>query len=62
MITQKMSNKPNEKILDRLIKKIPLGRVGNPEDLKGAIIFLASDASEYVTGTDIKVDGGFAII
>jgi len=55
-------NKPNEKILDRLIKKIPLGRVGNPEDLKGAIIFLASDASEYVTGTDIKVDGGFAII
>jgi NAD(P)-dependent dehydrogenase (short-subunit alcohol dehydrogenase family) len=39
--------------------RIPLGRPGQPNDLDGTVVFLASDASEYVTGQIILVDGGF---
>lgn len=49
-------------VLARLVKKTPLRRVGHPEDLIGALIFLASDASRYVTGQNIIVDGGLTII
>ncbi len=38
--------------------RIPLGRHGQPQDLDGAVVFLASDASAYVTGQTILVDGG----
>ena len=43
---------------DALIAKTPLGRHGQPEDVAGAAVFLASDASAYVTGQVILVDGG----
>lgn len=39
----------------------PMGEMGNPDDLKGAVVFLASEASRYVTGTELKVDGGYTI-
>lgn len=39
---------------------VPLGRVGEPEDLAGPILFLASDAAAYVTGTSLIVDGGMS--
>ncbi|KAL1876588.1 hypothetical protein VTK73DRAFT_9252 [Phialemonium thermophilum] len=39
--------------------KIPMGREGEPKELKGAYLYLASDASSYTTGTDITVDGGY---
>lgn len=45
-------------VRDSLASKAALGRIGQPEDLMGAILFLASDASSYVTGTSIRVDGG----
>ena len=37
-----------------------MDRFGNPEELSGAILWLASDASSFVTGTEIAVDGGFS--
>ena len=39
----------------------PLGRLGQVEDLKGAIVFLASDASDFMTGHDMIIDGGYTI-
>ncbi|KAL8911684.1 MAG: hypothetical protein Q9172_007628 [Xanthocarpia lactea] len=41
--------------------KIPMGREGEPHELKGAYLFLASDASSYTTGTDIICDGGYCL-
>ncbi len=44
--------------VQRTCNRIPLGRTGTPEDLGGAVVFLASDASDYITGEMIFVDGG----
>src|SRR5262249_45697510 len=46
---------------DEIITRTPAGRFGEPEELAGTAIFLASRASDFVTGTIIYVDGGFAI-
>ena len=44
-----------------LSERIPLGRRGNPTDLDGAVVFLASAASQYVTGQTLLVDGGISV-
>lgn len=38
------------------------GRLGDPSDLKGAVVYLASDASKYTTGSEVVVDGGYTCI
>jgi gluconate 5-dehydrogenase len=45
--------------LEYINKQTPLGRVGNPDDLKGAVLYLASPASDFVTGQTLFVDGGW---
>jgi gluconate 5-dehydrogenase len=47
-----------QEMADRLIPRIPLGRYGSDQDLKGLIVFLASAASDYMTGQYVIVDGG----
>jgi len=46
---------------ERVLSRIPLGRLANAEDVADVVTFLASDAARYVTGTVIAVDGGYAI-
>ena len=45
-----------------MLAKVPLGRYGEPEEVVGAVVFLASDASTYVTGSSIVVDGGLTCV
>lgn len=49
----------DEKTLSYIVSKTPLGRTGDPIDLKAALLYLASPASDYVTGQTIFVDGGW---
>lgn len=44
---------------NEVLQQIPLGRIGTPEDVVGAILFLASDAAGMITGDSLKVDGGW---
>src|ERR1700680_4436365 len=49
-----------EERLKALSKVVPLGRLGTPDEIAKAVVFLASDDSSFVTGTELFVDGGFA--
>jgi glucose 1-dehydrogenase len=49
---------PTKKLLEARDKDIPMNRHGTPEEIAGVAIFIASDDSSYITGEDIKVDGG----
>ena len=44
-----------------MTSQVPIGRIGQPEDVAKAAVFLASDASRYMTGHELLVDGGLTI-
>ncbi|QZY54301.1 oxidoreductase [Crassaminicella profunda] len=54
-------NQP-KKFVEKYSKKTPLKRMGNKAEMNGAIVYLASDASKFVTGHNLAVDGGWSII
>lgn len=63
-IVTELTNRAREEIpglYERVLGRIPAGRWGEPDDLGGTALFLASDASNYVTGVSIPVDGGYSI-
>jgi NAD(P)-dependent dehydrogenase (short-subunit alcohol dehydrogenase family) len=53
-----MTDKIPEKVVDKLLPMVPLGRWGQPEDVANAVLFLLSEMSSFMTGTVIEVAGG----
>jgi len=58
-IETNMTRATMEKGETHILPHVPIGRFGLPEDLKGAVLFLSSAASDYITGTILFVDGGY---
>lgn len=52
-------NNQDDEFLEQYTKRIPIGRMANENELNGAIIFLSSDASSYITGINLLIDGGW---
>ncbi len=53
------SDKAPRELVDRLKTRSPMGRMGRPEELQGAVVFLTSSASSYMTGQNLVIDGGW---
>ncbi|MEH7507076.1 3-oxoacyl-[acyl-carrier-protein] reductase [Priestia megaterium] len=60
-IATDMTDKLNEEVQAEMLKQIPLASFGQPEDVANTVAFLASDASRYITGQTIHVDGGMVM-
>ncbi|MFM5892971.1 MAG: SDR family oxidoreductase [Novosphingobium sp.] len=54
------TGKPKEVIMDKLARQIPLKRVGHPDDIANGVLYLASDESRFMTGAELKLDGGIS--
>ena len=55
-------NNQDKQFIENYNKRVPIGRLANPDDIIGAIIYLSSSASQYVTGSNIVIDGGWTAI
>ncbi|MDP3011128.1 MAG: 3-oxoacyl-[acyl-carrier-protein] reductase [Candidatus Hydromicrobium sp.] len=60
-IDTEMTKKLSDKIKEKLMEQIPIGRLGSVDDVAKTALFLASDDSNYITGTVINLDGGMGI-
>ncbi len=54
--------KDHPQFIERLAKKVPLGRVGHADEISGAVVYLASDASTFTNGNILKIDGGWTVM
>lgn len=54
-----MSEEEAQKFLERIVGSIPMGRMGDPIDIANGCLFLASDESNYITGSELVIDGGY---
>lgn len=61
MIDTDMTQVLSEGVKEAMVKQIPLGKAGNPEDIANAVVFLASDKASYITGQVLNVDGGMVM-
>ncbi|MCB8923800.1 MAG: SDR family oxidoreductase [Ardenticatenaceae bacterium] len=59
-LTEILQSMP-QKILDGMVARTPLGRIGDPRDIANAYLFLASDEASYITGQTLRVDGGIVV-
>ena len=48
-------------VIEQIEKETPLGKVGQPKDLDGLILYLSSGASDFMTGSELMIDGGYSI-
>lgn len=62
MIATAMTDKLNDKQREAILSRVPAGRLGAPDDVAAAVVFLASNEAAYVTGATIHVNGGMAMI
>ena len=53
-------SRPREDTLDKLSAQVPIGRIGEPEEIALGVLYLASDESRYMTGAELKLDGGIS--
>ncbi|GAA0331552.1 3-oxoacyl-[acyl-carrier-protein] reductase [Bacillus carboniphilus] len=60
-ITTDMTDQLPEDVKAEMLKQIPLGKLGNPEDVAKAVVFLASEDSSYMTGQTLHIDGGMVM-
>ncbi|MGO8822215.1 MAG: 3-oxoacyl-[acyl-carrier-protein] reductase [Desulfomonilaceae bacterium] len=58
MIAGGMANQLNPEQLDAVLKHVPLGRLGTPEDVAASVVFLCSDMANYITGQVFRINGG----
>lgn len=58
LIETDMTDKLDERLLNSMLDAVPVGRLGQPEDVAAAVIFLASDEASYITGAVLAVNGG----
>ncbi len=54
------STAAGQQLMSMISNSVPLGRRGTSDEIAKAVVFLASDDSSYITGTELSVDGGFA--
>jgi NAD(P)-dependent dehydrogenase (short-subunit alcohol dehydrogenase family) len=54
------AGKPKDIILGKLARQVPLGRIGQPDDIAAGVLYLASDESRFMTGAELKLDGGIS--
>ena len=62
MLDDLRGDRDEAETLARLAKQVPLGRLGDPDDVAYAVLYMASDESRFITAAEFKIDGGISAI